>query len=156
MGKHKPPSGPDAERDYQLGYRKPPIEHRFQKGDGGNRKGRRPTTAKVTKTAGETIANVLSRKVAVKRGTKSARISVEEVIVEKLVAKALSGDRLSAAMLIKLRMDNPGSGDAPAEAAINPEDLQILQLVQRDIAAGNKIFNEDRIDGDRRYKDPTQ
>lgn len=41
MGKHRPPDVSDDERSYEIGYRKPPTDTRFQKGEGGNRKGRK-------------------------------------------------------------------------------------------------------------------
>jgi hypothetical protein len=58
-----------SELGYQVGYGKPPQEHRFRPGQCGNRKGR----PKGSKNNATLLREILDRKIPVRRGTRSAR-----------------------------------------------------------------------------------
>src|SRR4051812_17498342 len=90
-GRSKGPPG----RDYEVGYRKPPVETRFQKGKSGNSRGR----PRGSRTIASVLAKVLDGNVAVRIGPDVHRVGRLEAILLKLAESALKGD-VSAAKAI--------------------------------------------------------
>ena len=77
-----------ADRDYEVGYGKPPKEHRFKKGQSGNPKGR-PKGALNIATV---IDRVLREQVVITENGERKTISKLEASVKQVVNKAASGD----------------------------------------------------------------
>lgn len=88
----------DKTDGYEVGYRKPPAERRFAKGQSGNPKGR-PRGAKNFATV---LDGALNEKVTVKEDGRRRRISKREAMVKQLVNKAASGDHRSIQLLVAL------------------------------------------------------
>jgi Family of unknown function (DUF5681) len=110
---------PNSSQDYAVGYGKPPMSGRFQKGDGGNRKGRH----RRRKVEASTIDEVLNEPhIVIERGRRR-RMPAQEVILRKQVAKAMGGD-LKAAQFLLDRQDR--GRPAPAAAPDNGYDLTLL------------------------------
>jgi hypothetical protein len=93
MSKHNKnsPSG-----DYIVGYGKPPASGRFQKGDGGNPKGRRRKHKAEIPTIEELLVEFHD---VVERG-KKRRMTNLEIIWRRQVAKAVGGDDKVARFLL--------------------------------------------------------
>jgi hypothetical protein len=109
-----------SERPYLVGYRRPPVTSRFQPGSSGNPKGRPKN----------------SRKISIKEGPNSRRVSKIEGVVLRQLQSALKGNDRSAMAIIKMAiqmgfLEDPDSN--PAEATVlSASDERILeQLLTR-------------------------
>jgi hypothetical protein len=72
-------------------------EHRFQRGQSGNQKGR-PKGSKNTDTL---LREILDRKIEVRTGGTVRQISVREAMLTRFAESALKGDTKSAAFLLQ-------------------------------------------------------
>ena len=92
-------------RDHAVGYGKPPVANRFQKGQSGNPAGRRPSTKKLV----DLMAEALSRQSGFPN-TDGTWMTQAEVIFSVLVAQAAGADlkakRLLFDVMIKLQRAN--------------------------------------------------
>ena len=97
-----------SDRDYDVGYGKPPKANRFQPGQSGNSRGR----PKGTKNAKLLLAQTLDEIVIVSEGAVPQRMTKREAFFKTLVTRAFKNDRF-ATLLIKtmekydLMMPNP-------------------------------------------------
>jgi Family of unknown function (DUF5681) len=98
-------------RDYAVGYGKPPKHSQFKKGQSGNPKGRRQRRPKKIQTI---LNEVLNRKIrAVEAGT-SRRMTIREVIITQLAAKAVKCDIAAINLLLAFQEDAKRNGEVPA------------------------------------------
>ncbi len=88
----------EKNRGYQVGYGKPPVNRRFQKGRSGNPKGR-PRGSNNFSTL---LEDALNEKVTVKQGGRRRTISKREAMVKQLANKAASGDHRSIQLMVAL------------------------------------------------------
>ncbi len=85
-----------SDRDYEVGYGKPPIHTQFKKGQSGCPSGGR----KKQKSASDRLDAILAEKMSVTEGGKTARMQKEEIFLRQFVSRAISGDKqASRAML---------------------------------------------------------
>jgi hypothetical protein len=84
--------------DYEVGYKKPPEDSRFKKGESGNPNGR-PKGIKNLKTD---LVEELQEKIPVREGDRSVEISKQRLIVKTLVTKTLRGDPRITNTLVNL------------------------------------------------------
>lgn len=73
-------------QDYQVGYKKPPPQHRFKKGQSGNPRGRRS----VKRNEAEIVAMVRDELVTVTINGKTKRVTAFEAGVRKALMTTLS------------------------------------------------------------------
>lgn len=108
---------PDGKDGYEVGYGKPPKEHQFQNGNKlgkGQKKG-----AKALKTI---VKEAAGQKVMVKQGGKIKKITLLELTIQQLVAKASKGDFKAAGKFISLAemylpQEEAGEPDAETQMA---------------------------------------
>ncbi len=96
----------DGEGNYDVGYRKPPQDSRFKKGQSGNPKGR----PKESKNWDTLIDKELSARVVVHKDGRRKKISKREAIATQLVNKAVSGDLRFARELLDRPASDKGTG----------------------------------------------
>jgi hypothetical protein len=82
--------------DYLVGYGRPPIHTRFQKGQSGNPKGRK----KGCKSLSTLMERVLDETVTIKENGSQKIITKREAFLKQLVNKAASGDLRSIQVAI--------------------------------------------------------
>lgn len=82
--------------NYEVGFKKPPQNRQFQKGQSGNPKGR-PRRAKGQATI---LNKILDEIVIVNENGKRKKKSKREVLYTQLVNKTISGDSRSAKLLL--------------------------------------------------------
>ena len=115
-------------RVYKVGYKKPPHETRFKKGQSGNPKGRPPGKKNL-----QTVLNdALRERVTVAKNGQYKKISKLEAIVTQLVDRANSGDAKAMPLLLTLLRDFEGRADpgAPDSAAFTEADERIIERIR--------------------------
>lgn len=117
--------------EYEVGYRKPPLRTRFQKGQSGNSKGR-PKQGKGFHTI---VHEQLETPVEVKINGRVTRISKREAVIAQLINKAAMGDSRSAELLLLkldlLQRDWRGPG--------NPNGLDLKTLEQAKLIVRGRL-----------------
>lgn len=131
----------DEGNDYEIGYRRPPAAHRFQKGRSGNPSGAKRKNGKVNpKNLRAEVINELGQRVAVTENGRRRQIPRQTAFAKKLVADALNGDAKARDQLIKLanqadaHQDAVGSEDLIGAA----KDAEILERFRAEIIAKYK------------------
>jgi hypothetical protein len=97
--------------EYEVGFGKPPIEHRFKPGQSGNPGGRRKATGNILRA----IRLDLDEEILITQGKRSRRVSNAEALVRLQINRALSGDWKAFMWVIKLA-DRTNKIKVPTEA----------------------------------------
>ncbi|WP_068318416.1 DUF5681 domain-containing protein [Aliiruegeria sabulilitoris] len=100
----------EPEKNYEVGYGRPPKRTQFKKGQSGNPKGR----PKGAKGFNASLQRELETKVIVREGNREVKISKAEAAAKRLVATALKGDMKALTMLARFDADLSGRLDADA------------------------------------------
>jgi Family of unknown function (DUF5681) len=95
---------PDHERDYEVGYGKPPRHTRFTKGRSGNPRGRSPG-AKNLKTL---LSEALNELVIVAENGGRRKVTKREAIIKQLVNQSATADWRAIKILLDLVRDIEG------------------------------------------------
>lgn len=77
------------DKEYDVGYGKPPASNQFKKGKSGNPKGR----PRGTRNLFTDLEEVLSKKVSVFENGKKKNVSAQMATIQRLCEKALMGDQ---------------------------------------------------------------
>lgn len=116
------PDKNQPKRDYEVGYCKPPVAHRFKHGNKANPKGR----GKGSKSCKVVIHDVMFEPVTVREGDRTRQMSALEAVLKKTLSKALAGDNKAALMVI---------GIAQKEGILTPAQEQVVdELSETDLA----------------------
>jgi Family of unknown function (DUF5681) len=107
--------------DYTVGYGRPPKGHQFQPGQSGNRGGR-PKGRKNTATL---VREILDRKIEIRSGNTTRKISLREAILTRFAESALKADTKSAAFLLQRYDALETAGDAGSDA-VSPDEQEII------------------------------
>lgn len=132
------------EDEYEVGYRKPPREHRFRKGSSGNPAGR-PRGARnkvLTRSLNPFLDAFLretDRVIPLRDGGQMIELSVFEAAVRKLGVKAINGDHRALCFLIEQRK--------LAEKAHLEDMASQIHVVERYKAEWGPQFEEARKKG---------
>ncbi len=110
--------------DYDVGYGKPPKQHRFKPGQSGNAKGR----PKGQRNALTLIREILQRPVKITRNGKQVVIPSYLVAYEQLMQKAMRGDPKAMTELHKLARDLGIIAPEPEETEETPQALSESDL----------------------------
>lgn len=100
--------------EYKVGYRKPPPQHRFKRGNNANPRGRK----KGTRNRKLVIQEVLFELVTVREGGEVRQMPALEALLKKLLAKGLGGDAKATLAIIGL---------AQREGLLTPEQEQEVE-----------------------------
>jgi Family of unknown function (DUF5681) len=120
LGDRPAENGPKA--DYDVGYCKPPVAHRFKHGNNANPKGRK----KGSRNRKVVIRDVLFEAVTVREGSEIRQMPALEAVLKKVLSKALAGDNKAALTII---------GIAQKEGILTPEQEQVVEnLSESDLA----------------------
>jgi len=81
-----------------VGYKRPPVHSRFQKGTSGNPSGR----AKGSKNLKTLFRQILKEKITLREGANVRKVSKGEAILRGLIVAAIKGDAKSAGTVFRL------------------------------------------------------
>jgi len=121
----------DDEKDYRVGYRKPPANTRFKKGQSGNPKGR----PRGSKNMATLLDEELNARVPISENGKRKTITMRTAISKQTVRKAASGNEKFIKLLFELdglkagRDASTGSGAVP----LDQDDEQVMQDLVRQL-----------------------
>jgi hypothetical protein len=118
---------PETPRDYVVGYGKPPVHTRFQKGRSGNPKGR-PRGKKNMSTL---LSAALDAAIIVVENGRRKKISKREAIITQLVNKSASADLKATQIVLAMLQDVEARADDSSDsAAFTEADQEIIQRIQ--------------------------
>jgi hypothetical protein len=115
--------------DYEIGYKKPPKNTRFQPGRSGNSKGRPPGS----KSLRTLIERELETKVTVRERGRVVEMTKRELLAKQVTKKAIEGDHRALQTLLKYDQELATSGQAAnddgrlADAPLEQDDRAILE-----------------------------
>lgn len=126
--------------DNKVGYKRPPVHTRFQKGYSGNPKGR----PKGTKNFKTDLLEELSELVLITEGGKDTRISKQRAILKRTAQKALTGDTRSIGMLVSWIIQFLDETSESSESdVLRPDDKAILDQYILKKNNSNKVHAPD-------------
>ena len=116
----------DDPRDYQIGYKKPPVATRFKKGNRANPRGR-PHGSKNLATL---LERALDAAADADASETHGRLTKRELVVARLVERSAGADLAATKLLFELlRKVDPRMVTTPADpAGFVPEDDPIAQV----------------------------
>jgi hypothetical protein len=111
-------------KDYKVGYKKPPKDSQYKKGESGNPKGRMKNTRNLKTDLNEE----LRERIVAREGDRTIKISKQRAVVKSLVAKTIKGDARAASNLLNMffRTIDPAREIAEAEAPMTQEEREVL------------------------------
>ena len=117
---------PEKERDYDVGFCKPPVHTQFKSGDGRKRPGR----PKGQRNVATVLEKALNERTKIREGNKTRTVTKLDAIILKMINDAGMGNAKVQASLITL-MKTVGLVDAadkePAQQApLTPDDDAII------------------------------
>lgn len=119
--------------DHSVGYGRPPAEHQFKPGQSGNPRGR-PKGAKNESTL---LYDLLHRKVEIRNGRRTRKITVLEVILWSITESALKDDTKSAGFLLN-RYNTLVTGETHGHEITEDDDRDILEDFARRLLADQR------------------
>lgn len=110
-----------AKRDYDVGYGRPPREHRFEPGKSGNPRGR----PKGARSLHSEVDALLSTKITITEQGKKRRINILTALLKRLVQRAVADGDLRAIQQV-LALASQRAGASPAEPMLEAADEAII------------------------------
>lgn len=112
------------EKQYKVGYAKPPAETRFKKGKSGNPKGR----PKGSRNLSSILDEALEQKVIIRESGKPREVSKLEAMVLQLVNKAAQGDHRAMQSVLGMVAvaQEKQQLESPEVREIDKEDKKVL------------------------------
>jgi hypothetical protein len=115
----------------EVGYGRPPAEHRFKAGRSGNPKGR-PNGAKSETTI---LRELLNRKIEIREGGKVRKITVLEAILLRFTEAALKGNTKTAAFLFDRYERHEDSHPGTDSSQLSASERKVLDDFTRRLEA---------------------
>jgi hypothetical protein len=122
------------ERDYEVGYGKPPQHTRFKKGQSGNPRGR----PRGSKNLATLVGAALDQKVTVTDGGRRRKITKREAMITQLVNMSAQADLKAMQILLGIMRDIERRAEVNATdtPAFTEADQQVLKLIAARLAGG--------------------
>jgi hypothetical protein len=108
-----------------IGYKHPPQEHQFRRGQSGNPDGR-PKGARNFKSE---LREELSELIRVREGDREIEVSKQRALIKRLVASAIEGNERASATLLGICVR--AFADADDDAMEAPEDREIVEAFSK-------------------------
>jgi hypothetical protein len=113
-----------TERNYSVGYGRPPKHTRFKPGESGNPRGK----VKGRKNLATELMEELSERVVVTENGRQKTLSKQTIILKRMVTDAAQGDAKARDQLLKLiGVIEQATSDTADEAPRSEEDAKIIE-----------------------------
>jgi len=122
----------DTERDYAVGYCKPPRHSRFKKGQSGNPRGR-PAGSKNFKTL---VTQALNEYTVITEDGRPRKITKREAVANGIVNRSATGD--FRAVKILLHIEGQAEPLSPETAAYSEADEKIIERLRERFSKKDK------------------
>jgi uncharacterized protein DUF5681 len=119
----------DRPRDYEVGYKKPPKETRFKKGNNANPRGRPRGSKNLAKLLEQALDTSV---VIVEDGTRRRRTK-RDVVIEQLVDRSASADLRATKLLLDM-LHKLERGGAQAETTSADPDANVYGQLRAKLA----------------------
>jgi len=118
----------DKQRDYEVGYGKPPRSTRFKKGQSGNPRGR----SSGSKNLSTLLSEALNEPVTVTENGRRRKVSKREAIIKQLVNQSANGDWRAVKMLLEILRDIEGQTEPAADepSAFTAADEEVIEQLK--------------------------
>jgi hypothetical protein len=117
----------DTQRDYEVGYGKPPRHTRFKPGRSGNPRGR-PSGSKNLATV---LSEALNEPVIVAEDGRRRKITKRQAIIKQLVNRSAKADLRATKILIDIIQDiERRTEPASAETSFSPADEKVIEQLK--------------------------
>jgi Family of unknown function (DUF5681) len=125
---------PEMQRDYEVGYGKPPRHTRFAKGQSGNPQGR-PAGAKNFTTL---LSEALNETVIVTENGRRRKVSKRQAIVTQLVNRSATADLRAIKLLLDVvrEIEGPTEPASPETSKFSEPDEKVLEQLRARLAKG--------------------
>ena len=123
------------ERDYEVGYKKPPEHTRFKKGRSGNPKGRQ----RGAKNLATLVSEALDQKVSVSEQGRRRKVTKREAVITQLVNRSARADLKATQILLGLMQDIERRAGASTEpASLSEDDRKVLEFIRNRRLGGKR------------------
>ena len=119
---------PDGPRDYEIGYKKPPVTTRFKKGNRANPRGR----PRGSKNLATLLERALDAAADADAGAKPGRLTKRELVVARLVERSAGADFAATKLLFELlrRTDSAAVAQPSESADFTQDDEEVLERLK--------------------------
>ena len=118
--------------EYDIGYKRPPKNTQFKKGQSGNPKGR----PKAAKNIATDIKEELEEVVQITEGGQVKTVTKQRALIKSLLAKAGKGDVRAAQTLLGLKAEvDHHEHEKESEEWFTDDDLEIIAQVEQRLQA---------------------
>ena len=127
---------PKIRCDYEVGYGKPPVHTRFQKGQSGNPKGR----PRGRKNLSSLLNEVLNGWVIVVENGRRKKITKREAIITQLVNRSATADLRAIKILLDILRDTEGQTEpaSPETSAFSEADEKVIEQLRTRFSKAQK------------------
>ena len=131
---------PEKQRDYEVGYGKPPHHTRFQSGQSGNPRGR-PSGSKNLKTL---LSEALNEPVIITENGRRRKITKREAIVREVVNYSARPDLRAVRIVFELLRDIEGQSEpaSPETSAFTAADEEVIEQLRARLLRKKGEFDE--------------
>jgi Family of unknown function (DUF5681) len=125
---------PENQRDYEVGYGKPPCHTRFVKGQSGNPRGR-PPGAKNLRTL---LSEALNETVIVTENGGRRKVTKRQAIITQLVNRSATADFRAIKILLDIVRDIERQTEptAPETSDFSEADEKVLEQIKARFSIG--------------------
>jgi hypothetical protein len=125
---------PEDQRDYEVGYGKPPRHTRFKKGQSGNPRGR----PKGSKNLPTLLSEALNEPVVVAENGRRRKITMRQAIIKQLVKRSATADLRAMKILLDMVRDLERQAEpaSPETAEFSEADEKVLEQLRARFSKG--------------------
>ena len=123
-----------TDKDYPVGFKKPPKHTQFKPGESGNPKGR----PRGVKNLATDLQEELEQFVVVHEGQETLKVTKQRAMLKSLFARAMKGDTRASSALINLIIGlEQSKAHQSGVSSLGEDDLAILEAFKQKILSSS-------------------